>query len=47
MERWAESDWKLPVISGLLLAAAYLLPLLVPNFICFIGRKVIRLIEHE
>jgi apolipoprotein N-acyltransferase len=36
MERWAESDWKLPVISGLLLAAAYLLPLLVPNFICFI-----------
>jgi apolipoprotein N-acyltransferase len=36
MDRWSESDWKLPALSGVLLAAAYLLPLLVPNFVAFI-----------
>ncbi len=36
MERWVDSNWRLPVLSGTLLAAAYILPLLVPNFIAFI-----------
>jgi len=36
MYRWTESDWKLPALSGVLLVAAYVLPLLVPNFVAFI-----------
>jgi apolipoprotein N-acyltransferase len=36
VDRWAESEWKLPALSGALLAVAYILPLLIPNFIAFV-----------
>ncbi len=37
MEAWTTSHWRLPVLSGLVLAAAYVaLPPLVPNFVAFL-----------
>jgi apolipoprotein N-acyltransferase len=37
LEAWTNSHWRLPVLSGLLLAAAYLaLPPLVPNFVALL-----------
>jgi apolipoprotein N-acyltransferase len=36
MERWAESSWKLPALSGVLLNLAYYTPLLIPNFLAFV-----------
>ena len=36
MDRWANSNWKLPLLSGILLNLGYYTPLLIPNFVAFI-----------
>jgi len=36
MDRWIDSSWKLPALSGAILGSAYHLPLLVPAFVAFV-----------